>query len=209
MRNPKSTFFCLLQILFFLVILPAQEARPDALLLWRQGQYQAAVNATLQEIADNPQNLDSYTVLGWSLLDLRRWSEARDYALRALEISRYDYRIVGILGHALFQLGQNQQALQYFQEYVQLQPQGSRIDQIYSLMAEVYIRFGEFHRADIAYSTAVHHNPRIAAWWVRLGFAREQAGNLEGARTAYQGALNLQPANADALQGIQRLSNPR
>lgn len=185
----------------------AQQARPDALQLWRQGQFQAAIDVTLQEIQENPRNLDAYTVLGWSLLDSGRFPEARDFALQALEVARYDYRIIGILGTALFQLGQNQQALRYFQEYVQLQPQGSRVDQVYYFMGEIFIRFGEFHHADISLSAAVHHNPRLAAWWLRLGFARERAGNSSGAQAAYRQVLVLQPGNTEASQGLLRLDS--
>jgi len=182
-----------------------QTPRPDALALWRQGRFQDAVNVTLQELQQNPRNLDSYTVLGWSLLDMGRWAEARDYAQQALAISRFDYRIIGIMAQAQYQLNQNTLALQYLQEYVQLQPTGARIDQMYYFMGEIYIRLGEFHRADIALTTAVHHNPRVALWWARLGFAREQVRSFENARAAYQRALNLQANLTAAQQGLSRV----
>lgn len=182
-----------------------QAPRPDALQLWRQGRFQDAVNVTLQELRENPRNMDSYTVLGWSLLDMGRWAEARDYAQQAMQVSRFDYRIIGIMAQALFNLNQNAQALQYLREYVQLQPTGARIDQMYFIMGEVYIRLGEFNRADIALTTAVHHNPRNAQWWARLGFAREQVQNFPAARTAYQQALNIQPGLAAAQQGLTRV----
>ena len=194
---------------FFMIALSlvAQTPRPDALQLWRQGRFQEAVNVTLQELEENPRNLDSYTVLGWSLLDLGRWTEARDYSLRAMEISRFDYRIIGNLAQALYQLNQNVQSLQYLQEYVQLQPQGGRVDQMYYFKGEIFIRLGEYNRADIALTTAVHINPRVPQWWVRLGFAREQAQNYELARAAYQEALNRQANLSAAQEGLNRVQS--
>lgn len=182
-----------------------EAAKPDALAQWRQGNYQRAVEITLEELSDDPRNLNSYTVLGWALLDLGRYREARDYSLEALQVARYDYRILGTLGEAYFQLGDNIRALQYLQEYVQVRPQGSRIDRVYYLMGEVFMRLEEFHRADIAFTTAVFHNPQSPQWWLRLATARERAENLILAEQAYQEALNRSPSLTEAQQGLQRV----
>jgi cytoskeletal protein CcmA (bactofilin family)/Flp pilus assembly protein TadD len=182
-----------------------QVERPDALSEWRQGNYERAVDITLVELQENPRNLNSYTVLGWALLDLGRYTAARDYSLEALQIARYDYRILGNLGEAYFHLGDNLRALQYLQEYVQVRPQGSRIDRVYYLMGEVFIKLEEYNRADIALTTAVFHNPQSASWWVRLGYAREQGKNFPLATRAYQEALNREPTMVEAQRGLQRV----
>lgn len=210
MRTSNSGFFFRLILLVTALLLPsglgAQEATaPDALQLYRNGQYQAAIDATLAEIASNPGSVNSYVVLGWSLIDLGRWQEARDWTAKGLELARFDYRLVSNMGHALFQLNQNTLALQYLQEYVQLQPQGSNIDQIYFLMGEIFMRFGEYNHADMAFTAGLYHNPRSALWWTRLGYARELSGSIEGSRQAYREALNRQPNLGEALKGIQRL----
>lgn len=193
-------------ILFGTQSLVAQQAnKPDALAMYRNGQYAQAVQTTLDEIRQMPKNMDSYSVLGWSLLKLGRYQEAVNYAKRALEISRYDNRIVEILGEGYYFLGDNAQAIKYFEEYSILAPTGDRIDDVYYYMGEIYIRMGDYNHADIAFSTAVYHSPNIAQWWARLGYAREMAKRYKLSLQAYDRALQLNPAFVDAIRGRERV----
>ncbi|HUX21497.1 MAG TPA: tetratricopeptide repeat protein [Spirochaetia bacterium] len=186
--------------------LTAQQAdKPDALAMYRNGQYALAMQTTLDEIQQMPKNMDSYSVLGWSLLKLGRYQEAVDYAKRALAISRYDNRIVEILGEAYYFLGDNAQAIKYFEEYTVLAPTGERIDDVYYYMGEIYIRMGDYNHADIAFSTAVYHSPNIAQWWTRLGYAREMAKQYKLSLQAYGRALQLNPSFVDAVRGRERV----
>ncbi len=179
----------------------------DALALYRQGRYNDAVAATLQEIEAMPRNMDSYTVLGWSLLALGRYQDALEYGLRALEISRFDVRVIGIVGEAHYYLGNYLESLDYFEEYVSIAPTGTLIDAAYYYMGEIFLRFEEYNHADIAFSAAVFHDGNNPRWWTRLGFAREQAKRLPDALEAYNRALQLDPNLADAARGVQRVND--
>jgi tetratricopeptide (TPR) repeat protein len=149
--------------------------------------------------------MNAYTVLGWSLLALGRYEQALEYSLQALEISRFDSRIIQIAGAANYFLGNNMEALEYLQEYVAISPTGSLIDQVYYFLGEIFIEFGEYHHADIALSAAVYHDDGVAAWWSRLGFVREQLEDYEYALEAYNRALELNPNLGSASQGRQRV----
>ncbi|MDR2135675.1 MAG: tetratricopeptide repeat protein [Treponema sp.] len=183
--------------------LPAQN-RPDALLEYRNGNYEQAVAICKDEIARTPGNLDSYVVICWSLLRMDRYQEALNYAQTGRGISRYDPRIIEILGEIGYYEGRNTEALQFFQEYVNLAPEGQRIDMAYYFLGEIYIRLGRYRHADIALSTAVHWTPGNAAWWTRLAYARECAGDLAEAIAAYERALALNPQLPDARRGLDR-----
>jgi tetratricopeptide (TPR) repeat protein len=196
--------FVLLSLVSITAQLFAQE-RPDALREYRNGNYQQAVSICTNEITANPNNLEAHVVIGWSLIRLQRYSEAQRYGIAARNISRYDPRIIEILGEANFYLGQNTAALQLFQEYINLAPEGSRIDTVYYLMGEIYIREGRFNHADIALSTAVYYLPGNAEWWTRLAYARENAGSLQSALSAYERALSLNPQLTDARRGLERV----
>jgi tetratricopeptide (TPR) repeat protein len=182
----------------------AQE-RPDALELYRDGNFQRAVEVTLEEIEEQPRNMDAYTVLGWSLLALDRYEEALQYGLRALEISRFDARIIHIVAESHYFVGNYLDALGYFEEYVAVAPTGDLVDQVYFAMGEIFLRFGEYHHADAAFSTAVYLDNDIASWWSRLGFAREQAEEYAHAVEAYERALELNPNLAEARRGLERV----
>jgi len=208
----KGSCFSLLKnyvllLSFFLLLagLLHAQTRPDALREYRNGNFERAVEICKDEIALNPRNLESHVVICWSLVSLGRYSEALTYARAGRDISRYDVRITESLGEISFYLGQNSEALQYFQEYINLAPEGARIEIVYYFVGEIYIRLGRFRHADIALTTAVHRVPGNAAWWVRLAYARENAGDLLDAAAAYERALSLNSQLNDALRGLERV----
>ncbi len=187
------------------VVLWAQEGQPDALQEYRNRNFDRAIAITLAELERNPNNIDSYVVLGWSLNALGRYQEAIDNGLRALQINRFESRVIQIIAEAQYNLGNSLQALEYLQRYIQVAPTGSYVDWVYAAMGEIFLRLGEYHRADIALSTSVYHNNRIASRWVRLGFTREQLEDWEHALAAYERALQLDPNLSDAIRGAQRV----
>lgn len=205
----KRISLLLLVLILFSTILNAQD-KPDALELYRQGQFDQAVQICLQELQERGPNqsrrrMDSYTVLGWSYLRLGEYEKALTSARSARNEVRYDERIVEIEAEALFFLGRNIESLPLFEEYVSLSPTGQRIDLVYYYMGEIFLRLAEYHHADIAFSTALHHSPQVARWWARLGYAREQLADDEGAQTAYSTALELQPSLEEARVGLERI----
>ncbi|MDR0452116.1 MAG: tetratricopeptide repeat protein [Treponema sp.] len=191
-----------------LVFLPLSwivaQTRPDALVEYRNRNYERAVEICMNEIRDNRSNLEAHVVACWSLIQLGRYEEARTYGLEGRNISRYDPRIIEILGEVSYFQGQNGEALQYFQEYINLSPERGRIETVYYYIGEIYIRLGRFRHADIALSTAVHYIPGNAAWWARLAYARESAGDFQEAVAAYEQALSLNPQLSDARRGLDR-----
>jgi tetratricopeptide (TPR) repeat protein len=202
----KGLFFCggLFLVLFFPLRHGFAQNQGDALAEYRNRNYESAVTICKSELALNPGNLDSHVVLCWSLISLGRYEEALNYARQGRSLSRYDPRIIEILGEVNYYQGRNREGLDYFQEYVNLSPEGDRIDMVYYFIGEIYIRLGRFRHADIALSTAVHYVPGNAAWWTRLAYARENAGELQDAVRAYERALALNAQYADARRGLER-----
>ena len=184
----------------------AQRQRPDALKLYSAGRYSEAITVCEQEIAEKPGNVESYVVLCWSLVRNRQYSEAEYWALQGRQLSRYDQRLVEVLGEAKYFLGQNREALALFQEYVSLVGEkGGRLGEAYYFMGEIYIRLARYNHADIALSQAVRTQSLYDYWWTRLGYAREMAGSYALALTAYEKALELNAGQADALRGRDRV----
>jgi tetratricopeptide (TPR) repeat protein len=181
------------------------QIRPDALLEYRNGNYERAVQICKNEIAENAGNLESHVVICWSLIKLGRFAEAMPYARSGRNINRYDVRIAECLGEICYYQGQNSEALQYFQEYINMAPDGARIESVYYYLGEIYIRLGRFRHADIALTTAVHWVPGNASWWTRLAYARENAGDFQDAAKAYEQALALNPQLSDARRGLDRV----
>jgi predicted Zn-dependent protease len=202
----KIFFNLFVYLLFVLVFnIHAQGRFPDALVEYRSGNYERAVQICREEINENSNNIESHVVMCWSLIRLNRYEEALRYARSGRSIHRFDIRITEILGEIYYYQGLNNEALQYFQEYISLAPEGQRIEMVYYYMGEIYIRQGKFRYADIALTTAVYWVPGNALWWVRLAYARENAGDLSSALEAYERALSLNSQLTDAQRGLDRI----
>ncbi|MCR5613346.1 tetratricopeptide repeat protein [Treponema sp.] len=182
--------------------------KKDALVLYYNKNYKESIAICEEEIKSDPNRVDSYVVLCWSLIGNREYARAEQRAYDGLKLSRYDIRLIEVLGEAKFYLGKNDEALKQFQEYISIAPDrtGSRVGVAYYFMGEIYIRQQKFQHADIALSAAVRKDPLSDAWWTRLGYAREMAGNYAESLAAYEEALKLNPSKTDAARGKDRVS---
>jgi len=183
-------------------------ANQDALLLYHNGKYKESIAVCEEELNENPNRVESYVVMCWSLVKNKQYAEAEQRANDGLKVSPYDLRLIEILGEAKYYLGKNQGAMEQFQKYVANAPEsGSRVGTAYYMMGEIYIKQARYQHADIALSSAVKKEPLLDNWWVRLGYAREMAGNDYEAIAAYDEALKLNSSSYEAIQGRKRLSD--
>ncbi len=202
----KKVFLGLIFSSIFCVSVFAQQ-RADALVLYRAGKYAEAIKICEVEITEDPQNIDSYCVLCWSLVRNRQYAEAEQRAAEARALNSTDVRLIEIQAEAKFYLGKNTSAMELFQNYLSNVPaNGSRIGNAYYYMGEIYIRQAKYQHADIAFSAAVHTEPLVDYWWTRCGYAREMANSYESALEAYTKALELNSSNTDAQRGKDRVT---
>ncbi|MCR4631865.1 MAG: tetratricopeptide repeat protein [Treponema sp.] len=184
-----------------------QPARQDALVLYHNGKYKESIAVCEEEIKENPNRIESYVVMCWSLVKNKQYAEAEERANQGLQVSPYDLRLIEILGEAKYYLGKNSGAMEQFQRYVAAAPDsGARVGVSYYYMGEIFIRQARYQHADIALSSAVKKEPLLDSWWTRLGYAREMAGNYKEAIMAYDEALKLNSASTDAYRGRERVS---
>lgn len=196
-------------ILFFLFEFSgfSQTSKQDALVLYHNGKYRESVQVCEEELKENPNRVDSYVVMCWSLVKNKQYAEAEERALSGLEVSPYDLRLIEILGEAKYFLGKNTGAMEQFQKYVASAPEsGARVGTAYYYMGEIFIRQARYQHADIAFSSAVKKEPMLDSWWVRLGYAREMAGNYYEAVNAYDEALRLNASSIEASRGRDRVN---
>lgn len=179
--------------------------KPDSLRLFVDGKYEDARRASLAEIASAPSSVDPYVVLSWSLIALKRYADAENYALKGYAIRR-DPRLAEILGETAYFLGRNEAALRTFQNYLGAVTEGGRVGTVYYYLGEIYLRLGRFGHADISFTTALQYSPGSAKWWTRLGYAREKYGDAVHALEAYKKALSIDPRLQDASDGADRAS---
>ena len=196
----------------------AQE-KQDALKTYRQGRdmeargrtveanelYETAVRICKDEIGQNATNMDSYTVLTWTLLRQKKYAEVLEWGLKGLKVNQNDYRVIESLGEAYFYLEDYRESLKQMQRYVDSAPQGERVSVAYFFMGEIYRIQRKPKHADIAYTTAVQMEPNLALWWYRLGIARELGAEYASAVVAFERALKINPNYKEASEALERV----
>ena len=203
----KNKLLFVILLLNFTTLFAQNQTRQDALVLYHNGNYKESVQVCEEELKENPNRIESYVVMCWSLVKNKQYAEAEQRATEGLAISPYDLRLIEILGEAKFYLGKNAGAMEQFQKYVgSASESGARVGAAYYFMGEIYIRQARFQHADIALSAALKKEPLIDSWWIRLGYAREMAGNYYEALDAYDEALRLNSSSVDAARGRERVS---
>ena len=197
--------FAVIALVALAALASGAQDRPDALRLYVDGKYDEARRASLAEIASTPESVDSYVVLSWSLIALKRYADAENYALKGYAIRR-DPRLTEVLGETAYYLGRNDAALRHFMNYVSAVSEGGRVGIAYFYMGEIYLRLGRFGHADISFSTALQYTSGNAKWWTRAGYARERYGDAVHALEAYNKALQIDPRMQDAADGAARVT---
>ena len=203
----KKSLVLIFLIFSFSSLFSQTTTKKDALVLYNNGKLREAIKVCEDELLENPNRVDSYVVMCWALVKNKQYAEAEQRANEGLVVSPYDLRLIEVLGEAKYYLGKNSGAMEQFQKYVaNASDNSARIGTAYYFMGEIFIKQARFQHADIALSSAVKKEPLIDAWWVRLGYAREQAGNYLESVNAYDEALRLNPSSIDASRGRERVS---
>jgi len=212
----RIAFFCLA---YFLLIPQAfAQNNRDVISLYRTGRdlesrnrmgeadyyYNEAIRISVDDISRNLANRETYTALTWALQRQKKYQDVITWGERGLRLYSDEYRIVETMGEAYFYLDNWDESLRFMQRYTNSVPQGERTSVAYFFIGEIYRYKGLYRHADIAYSTAVRLEPNVALWWYRLGLAREAAGDLSQAVTAYERALRINPDYQEAENGLAR-----
>ena len=200
MKKPVFTFF-----LFSFTLSVFAHTQGDALTLQKEGKHREAIAICLTLLKTEPRNLELYVVLAHSLILTQQYQEAIQWIKKGRTLSQYDPRLIENQAIALYQLGQNQESLYLFEDYIAYIPNGVKLAEVYYYIGEIYLRMGKYRHADIAFSTAVQLQSLNNVWWTRLGYSREQAKEYQSALEAYSVALKLNKNAKDAQKGYERV----
>ena len=192
---------------------------PDAMQSYRTGRemesrnrmaeaetyYNEAIRICTDEVSRNAATRETYTVITWALQRQGKYTDVITWGERGLRLYSNEYRIVETMGEAFFYLGNYNRSLSSMQRYTNALPQGDRVSVAYFFIGEIYRLTQKYRHADIAYTTAVQHEPGHSLWWYRLATVREQVGDKNPALEAYQQAVKINPNYREAREGLARV----
>jgi tetratricopeptide (TPR) repeat protein len=104
----------------------------------------------------------------------------------------------------LFEHGEMDQVESALTRLAQLQPTDAAA---YHNLGTVYLQTKRFGEAIEAYRRALKHRPRAANTYLYLGHAYAQVGDISLAREAYVKSIEINPADGEARQALNRLTS--
>ncbi len=175
------------------------EAQSDlAALLAGRGQLDEALAHYREAVRANPRFAFAYTSLGTVLAAAGRTDEAIAAHRQALAIAPDLMEAHANLGSVFDQLGRTDEAVAEYHEALRLRPSAEVLNNMGVLLAKQ----NRQQEAATQYREALRLRPDIATIHVNLGYALRASGDTAGARVAFETALRLEPANAEARAAL-------
>jgi serine/threonine-protein kinase len=158
-----------------------------------QGDYESALNAYQEYVELAPENAYGHTQLGWVLFHLKRYEDAVTSFSTALEIDETPGVYMG-LADSYYRLGDYEAALEFYQEYVELEPGNAHG---HAQLGWVLFHLKRYEDAVTSFSAALEIDETPGAY---LGLADSYylVKNYVGAIENYQAFVSLRPQNAHA-----------
>jgi len=168
--------------------------------------YTKAEEALQKALAIDPQDYGAMAALGSLSLARHQFSDALEWGERARESGHGSAYVHGVLGDALIELGQYEEAVAAFQEMVNLRPDLSS----YARVSYARELMGDPQGAIEAMRWAVEASgPKgeNAAWArVQLANLYFNTGDIAAAEAEYQRSLQAYPDYIHALAGLGKVS---
>ncbi len=178
---------------------PADAALVKAMGHLKAGRLARAEKLVRLALGKNPGHLDGLHMLG--LIAYRRgdYEDAAGHIARAISESGAISAYHANLGLALRALGRNDEALESYEEAIELEPaNASALNDMGNLLADL----GRAEDAVRSYLGAIEADPTSALAHHNLGVALKDLGRPREAARSHSKALDIQPRYADALDGL-------
>ena len=180
-----------------------------------QGDLALSIFHFQRAIAADPRQHDAYTKLGNAYFQSQSWHLSRMSYREAL--ARLPDVLVGgivaqraylhfLIGLSYANAGMHAQAVQSYNEALALD--GNYLDSL-RYLGRSYMALRQYRAAEEALRDALNKSPSAAVdaeIHVQLGQVFETEGRNHEAIAEYSTALNIDPTNAEALEGLQRLT---
>jgi len=139
----------------------------------------------------------TYAGLGGAYLKQMKLQEARDFFLRAQELSVKDAVVMDNLGSVYIGLGDYKTAREYYEKALALNP---KLERIHNNLAALYLVEGDYDHAISEAQTALAIFPKLGEAHIIVARAYARKGMIEQARLSYARALGVDPAKAPLVQ---------
>lgn len=167
----------------------------------RGQQYKEAWEAMHRAIELKPDDDGALAYGAGYLKKLGRDKEASELYQKASAKGDKSPVVFRILGQQAAKDGRYDQAVQFYQRAIQLEPTPETCFNL----GLAFRRQGKWEEAAEAYQQALRLDPKYAKAWLNLGYVHLHQNHLTDARQAFERALECQPGYDNALSALKEL----
>ena len=185
-----------------LLLSQARSTADPVLYTQAQELFQAALN-------DNPEHIDALAGQGMLALSRHHFTDALNWADRALAVTPYRADVLGIRVDALVELGRYAEAVQQAQQMVDLRPgleAYARISYLRELHGDAE---GAIAAMQAAVDAGVPNEERTLWSRLQLGYLHLRQGDLERANATFTELIAIDPGYLHAEAGLARIDMAR
>ena len=159
-----------------------------------------------QALKMEPNNYEALVYLALVHMSQHRFSDARVFALKAIDASPEDSDAYGVLGDALFELGLYNECADAYQKLMDLRPSTAAYSRAFYYRRLTGDVAGATTMMIKAYHSADFRDPENVAWCLlQLGNLSFNSGRLDEAEKIYQRALDALPNYFNALAAMAKV----
>lgn len=167
-----------------------------------KGDYQNAHRHLLRTIEMDPKYNRAHLVAGDVLIKLEKFEEAVKHLRVAVTRDPNDWTPLHLLALAYFKLSQNSEALEAAERALDIAPDQA---ELMRLTADILITMKKLNKAELLLRKAVKRDKTSSEIQTSLAFLALARNDVSTAIKYFNNALDLDPYNARALEGLQLL----
>ncbi len=172
--------------------------------IWREtGDGLAAIEQYQKAIYVCPGDINGYIAISRVFVDMKKFTDAEEYAHLALSIDSTSELPYNILGLSLLRQNKPNEALLVLEKAISVNPSSA---EAHEFLGSAYIDLSQYDEAIKELQEAIKLNPKRIWSYIELGRAFVKLSDYKNAIIVYRQALNLDPMNSAAQEGINNLS---
>lgn len=180
----------------------AQDFKARSDILWKNNERALALHLLRQAVQRNPYDTSLIEILADRLQESSKYSECMQ-VLKAVVKKEGSFSNYAKLGHVLYKLGHDDQAMQSYEKALEnLKSESFMLFEVYKNLGNIFVKQGDFDLAEENYNKAYTLNPVSDVLLVNIGTLQIQQQDFEKAVYCFRKAVSINAQNDKAWVGL-------
>jgi tetratricopeptide (TPR) repeat protein len=129
-------------------------------------------------------------------------------SLEGIRVNPDNIKVIKNLAEAYYYQKKYKEAIEYLEKYISkiLNENDNFLKEAYLYLGISYLNIESYQKSDIALLTANYYLPNNKDVLLNMAILKEKLKDFEKSKELYNSVLKLEPENAEAKEGLERLN---